>query len=220
MDQPGLAVSDHQQALRGLRRINRLTHTDAAIWTALRPFLPGSEGPLLRLLDVACGSGDLAVSLARRAAAARIPLTITGCDISDTATAMAQNRAAELQSCKFLTLDVLADDLPGCDIAVCTLFLHHLEERDAISLLHRMAATASRAIIIDDLRRTWLGYGMAWLGTRLLSRSQIVHIDGPLSVQGAFTDSEAVALAQQAGLTGATVRRHWPQRFQLVWSRS
>jgi len=57
------------------------------------------------------------------------------------------------------------------------------------------------------------------VGCRLLSRSPIVHFDGPVSVQGAFRMDEALDLAARAGLDGATIRRSWPERFLLSWHR-
>jgi hypothetical protein len=60
---------------------------------------------------------------------------------------------------------------------------------------------------------------LACAGTRLLSRSPVVHVDGPRSVAAAFTPAEALDLAQRAGLTGATVVRRWPCRFLLTWRR-
>jgi hypothetical protein len=60
---------------------------------------------------------------------------------------------------------------------------------------------------------------LAYVGTRLLSASPIVHVDGPLSVAAAFTCVEAQELARRAGLEGATVARRWPFRFLLTWSR-
>jgi hypothetical protein len=53
----------------------------------------------------------------------------------------------------------------------------------------------------------------------LLSRSPIVHFDGPVSVQGAFGLQEVQTLAARAGLLGATLRRSWPERYLLSWRR-
>jgi hypothetical protein len=74
-------------------------------------------------------------------------------------------------------------------------------------------------VLVDDLNRSWAGLALASAATRLLTTSAVVHTDGPRSVRAAFTPSEALGLAEQAGLTGATVRRHWPCRWQLVWRR-
>ena len=69
------------------------------------------------------------------------------------------------------------------------------------------------------LRRNRVGYLMAWFGCRLLTRSPIVRVDGPLSVAAAFTFDEARSLATRAGLAGAAVSGYFPERFLLVWRK-
>jgi hypothetical protein len=59
----------------------------------------------------------------------------------------------------------------------------------------------------------------AQLGSRVLTTSHVVHVDGPRSVEGAFTRAEALALAERAGLNGARVSRRWPFRWLLTWRR-
>ena len=49
---------------------------------------------------------------------------------------------------------------------------------------------------------------VSWCGLRILTRSRICHIDGPLSVRAAFTLQEMQELATRAELTGATLTRH------------
>jgi 2-polyprenyl-3-methyl-5-hydroxy-6-metoxy-1,4-benzoquinol methylase len=133
----------------------------------------------------------------------------------------ASQRANELNAdVSFQAIDVLNDALPSrFDVLTCSLFLHHLDESDALRLLRKMGRAAERMVLVNDLARSPIGYVLAWAGTRLLSRSPIVHFDGPVSVEGAFTPSEALALAERAGLHGATVRRRWPFRYVLRWSK-
>jgi hypothetical protein len=82
-----------------------------------------------------------------------------------------------------------------------------------------MGEAAGRAVLVDDLVRGRGGFALAWAGCRLLSRSRVVRHDGPVSVAAAFTPAEALSLARRAGLEGATIVRHWPQRFLLEWRR-
>jgi hypothetical protein len=120
----------------------------------------------------------------------------------------------------FFPLDALRSPLPqGYDVLTSSLFLHHLAEDDAIGLLERMAEATRSTILINDLLRSRIGYGIAWAGCRLLSRSPVVHHDGPVSVRAAFTTAEARRLADRAGLRGARLERRWPWRFLLSWSR-
>src|SRR5262249_31322313 len=133
--------------------------------------------------------------------------------------AYAAGRAQQARAAaRFFVWNALADPLPpGYDIVTCSLFLHHLSEDQAVRLLQRMAQVAARLVLVNDLLRSFPGYLMASVGTRLLSTSPVVHTDGPLSVEAAFRLEEVLALAGKAGLQGATVGRRWPFRFLLTW---
>jgi hypothetical protein len=121
---------------------------------------------------------------------------------------------------RFFTADALGEGLPGgYDAVVTSLFLHHLDEPQAVELLRRMAAAAGRLVLVNDLVRSRAGHVLAYVGSRLLSASAVVHTDGPRSVEGAFTLDEARQLAEQAGLHGAVVEKRWPCRYLLTWRR-
>lgn len=223
MDQPGLDDQLHRQALRALRRVNGICGTSRQLWRAIERAAREAAPRPLRVLDVASGGGDVAIGLARRARRAGLSLEIAGCDMSPTAIehATGEAAAAGLDEVSFFAHDVLRDPLPSdFDVVTCTLFLHHLDEPEAELVLARLVQAARQQALVDDLRRTRLGYWMAWCACRLLTTSPIVHVDGPRSVQGAFTSDEAAELARRAGWRGVTVRHHWPERFLLTGSKS
>jgi 2-polyprenyl-3-methyl-5-hydroxy-6-metoxy-1,4-benzoquinol methylase len=171
------------------------------------------------MLDVACGGGDAILSLGRWARREGCDLQIDG----PVALRIAEQRArgAGLDRFGFFELDALRQPLPeGYDVIACSLFLHHLSDEDAGQLLKKMAAAARHLVLVSDLRRNAIGYALGWLGCRLLTRSPVVHVDGPRSVAAAFTDGELRALAASSGLAGVTVVRRWPQRMLLVWKRT
>ncbi|OYV88703.1 MAG: hypothetical protein B7Z73_07975, partial [Planctomycetia bacterium 21-64-5] len=181
----------------------------------------GASRPL-RILDLASGGGDVAVGLALEARRAGVTVEIDGCDISPVAVTLAQAQAcgAGLTQLRFFKHDVVRDELPGdYDVVTCSLFLHHLDEADAVRVMRKMAVSAQRLVLIDDLRRSPLGYALAWTGCRMLTRSPVAQTDGPRSVRAAFTLDEVARLADQAGLGGFRLSRHWPQRFLLSWSK-
>jgi 2-polyprenyl-3-methyl-5-hydroxy-6-metoxy-1,4-benzoquinol methylase len=220
MDQPNLDQERHLQALRGLTRINAWSGSVRLLWPALRQLARASARPL-RVLDLATGAGDVPLRLWCKAQRAKVPLEIAGCDISTTALDHARTRAewagADLS---FFQADVLNPPLPeGYDVLTCSLFLHHLEEEQAVALLRRAAAAARKLVLINDLRRGRLAWLTAWVATRVLTTSPVVHTDGPLSVAAAFTIPEALELARRAGLAGTTAVPRWPFRFLLTWQR-
>lgn len=220
MDQPDLDPRVHAQALAGLRRINAWSGSARILWPGVASLARKLDRPL-RLLDLATGAGDVPLRLWQRARKAGLAIRILACDQSNVGLELARRQATAWQAdIEFFQANVLKDDLPNdCDVVTSSLFLHHLDEPAAVHLLKRMGRLARQRVLVNDLVRSRTGYALAWVGTRLLSRSPIVHVDGPLSVAGAFTCREALALAKQAGLHGATVRTRWPCRFLLTWDR-
>lgn len=220
MDQPDLDRARHFQALRALERINWLSGSARLLWPSVRDLARRSAAPL-RLLDVATGAGDVPIRLWHKARRAGLDVRIDGCDRSPDALDYGEKQARRQQAeVRFFRCDVLHDSLPaGYDVVTCSLFLHHLDEEEAVTLLRRLAATG-RLVLVSDLARGRVGFVMAWAGTRLLTTSDVVHVDGPRSVEGAFTAAEAGALAERAGLRGAAVVRRWPCRWLLTWRRS
>ena len=97
--------------------------------------------------------------------------------------------------------------------------MHHLPTEDVAPLLYKMRCGARRLVLINDLRRTPAGLVLAYLASRLGSRSRVVRTDAVLSVRAAFTIPEFAALAREAGLDGATIEPRVPMRFLLTWRR-
>jgi 2-polyprenyl-3-methyl-5-hydroxy-6-metoxy-1,4-benzoquinol methylase len=222
MDQPGLDRREHERALTALGRINVVSRTVPSVWPLIREVAGATPGRPLRILDIACGGGQLTVALARRMEREGITGEVLGCDLSPVAVEYATTLAARagLKHVHFAPLDVLNDPWPqGFDVVHCSLFLHHLADSDVVVVLRKMAQAAGRLVVVSDLRRTGLGAVLAWAGCHMLTRSTVVHVDGARSVAAAFTSDEALALAHTAGLRTATIHHTWPQRFVLTWTR-
>ena len=215
MDDPALDPAEHRRALAGLARINRWSGSAKLLWPPIRDLARQLNRPLC-ILDVATGSGDVPLSLLDRAKREGITLDITGCDLSPLAIDEARSRGG---NATFRTLDVLNEPLPGgFDVVTCSLFLHHLDEPDVVTVLRAMAAAGS-LVLVSDLVRSRFNLLQVWVAARLLSRSRVVHVDGPLSIRGAFTVAEMRRLAEHAGLTGATVQSKFPCRMLLTWRK-
>lgn len=221
MDQPDLDENRHRQALRGLERINFWSGSAGILWRPIRALAQEASDRPLRILDVATGAGDVPVGLWRRARREGLSVEIEGWDMSPCAVAHARQRVLEHRAdVRFTQMDVLKCDFPReFDVIVSSLFLHHLSEEQAVSLLRRMRESASRMILINDLVRSPSGLVLSYVVTRLLTTCDVVHVDGPRSVEGAFTVSELHALARQASLDEASVERRWPCRMLLTWRR-
>lgn len=236
MDAPGLDRARHVEALRALAHVNRLSLTARRVWAEVRRLdrergrlraARGQAGPAgqrraperpVRVLDIACGGGDVLREVGALAHRHRVAVELHGCDISDLALEEARLRAPDLH---FFRLDVRDDSLPGgYDLLCSSLFLHHLADREAVQLLRSMKEATSGSLLVEDLRRSRLGYGLARLGLARLTRSEVARVDGPRSVRAAFRVDEVRQLCAHAHMDGARVRPCWPQRFTVRWSAS
>jgi len=171
------------------------------------------------LLDIACGGGDTVLALWRRGRHAAVPIELRGCDVNPLAVWHAQECAKSARAdVDFFVLDAVNDDLPDeYDVIICSLFLHHLPEQQAVAFLRRAAAAARDRLVLQDLTRSQAGYLLAKYGVLLLLCNDVCRVDGPRSVEGAFTPDEAETLMRSAGLDGGTVERKFPFRFLLRW---
>lgn len=220
MDDPDLDPDRHARALRALARVNRVSLTARRVWREVRDLHTRLRRPV-RLLDVACGGGDVLRDVGRAARRAGIPVELHGCDVSPRALDLARRASSSDPPLELFRLDATSDALPGgFDLLACSLFLHHLERPVAVRLLRGLADACAHRIFVQDLRRTVLGYTLAWIGLRTLTSSDVARVDGLRSVRAAFSAAEAESLCRDAELPAARVDTVWPQRFTIVWSRT
>ncbi|CAN5737500.1 class I SAM-dependent methyltransferase [soil metagenome] len=223
MDDPALPAGEHRLALRHLARLNRISRTARVLW----PFVRASrslDGPT-SILDVAAGSGDVPLALARLAQRAGVELELHALDISPVAVQSASERvrAAGFRA-QVEVRDVVREGLgradASIDVVTCSLFLHHLTEQEVVVVLGEMARVARRCLLVSDLRRCRTGLVAAFLATRVLPASRIVRVDAVRSVRAAFSEAEMKALAQRAGLKKSMILHRWPYRMLLIWNRA
>jgi len=174
----------------------------------------GAPPAKVRLLDVGAGTGQMAEAHGTWLQARGIEAEVLALD----------RRASHLRSAG---AGVVGDafQLPfadgGVDLVTCNLFLHHFHdtpgELAATRLLGEMARVAGRAVLVNDLDRSWLPYlTMLAMGPGF---SRITRHDGPRSVRQAYTRGELDRLAR--GLRAGAVETvwFWPYRLGMILRR-
>ena len=222
MDDPNLDETAHLQALKGLRRINVVSLTALQFRAAIENLLNNSGLHRARILELACGGGDVLLALeAQLKKNGRWDITLEGCDLSPRSVRFAEQSANLRKSrSRFLSMNVSDDPLPeGYDVFISSLFLHHLTDEAIIELFRKMSKVVNIGFVVSDLERSRLGLAVTSAAVRILSRSPVVHSDGVQSLRASFTPQELAELASQAGLKDFTLKRCWPFRLLLVWRK-
>jgi hypothetical protein len=217
MDDPALPAQAHEAALRGLVRLNGISMAHRVLWPRIRE-LTERLGGNLHILDLASGAADLPSRmepLARRAGM-RIRWTLADCSPHALRHGLDRARAAGL-SCDAVRVDARCGPLPQADLVMNSLFLHHFDGPDVVRILRVMRVAARHAVGVTDLRRTRIALGLVWLGSRVLTRSAVVHHDATASVRAAHEPDELRAMATEAGLHDACIEVADAVRWRLWW---
>lgn len=112
------------------------------------------------------------------------------------------------------------DQNTSIDIVHCSLFCHHLNENELISLFNYFRKKITTGFIINDLQRTRLAYYSAWIFTRLLNGTTLSKNDGPVSVLRAFKVSELKLLLEKANIKNYIIQKTRLFRFLVVGNTS
>ncbi len=219
MDEGSADPEALRKSLRFIRIVNRLFGYTRATLKHLDGFSRRWErGQIIRIIDIATGSADVPRALLKWADARGFEVRMVGVDrhpvtASAAVDAMHDSRLTIVQG------DAL--DLPfeaaSFDYALCSMFLHHLDEDEAVAVLASMARVARRGLICADLLRHRRAY--AWISLFTLLANPMVRHDARASVAQAFTKVEVLRVRERAGVQFAAYHRHFGHRFVLAGER-
>jgi len=220
MDEPG---QDHDQlavSLADLRAVNRWLGGTRVALRHLSELIERHPQERYRILDVATGSGDIPLQIAKWAREEDLDVEILATDNHQTTLNLAREQVGPDPSVHAGFADALRlpfhDD--EFDVGLISTALHHFnQERDCIRVLRELHRVSRIGFIVNDLARS----RTALAGARLLAatvwrRHPVTRHDGPLSVRRSFTPAELRSLAARAGFAKAAVHAHFPFRVALV----
>jgi ubiquinone/menaquinone biosynthesis C-methylase UbiE len=228
MDEPGVDPHDLQRSLRFIQRVNRwLGYTRATIHHLQRFSRNWRPQQRIDILDLATGSADIPLAIARWARAQRLNVRIVGIDLHPITTAIAQASARPephdglAEQRHTLPIHIVRGDVlnppfeaGSFDYAITGLFLHHLDDDQVVQVLRIMDRVTRRGIIVGDLLRNRRAY--VWINLLTAFSSRMIRHDSLVSVAQTFTREEILRLRDRAGLTYPRFHRHFAHRFVLA----
>lgn len=216
LDAETIDEAELERNLRDIRFINAVLGWRAYTVRGVARYVRSRGLRACALLDVASGSADMPLAIARWAARSGITARITASDISPQIVRIAARQAAGVAAVRVERQDALnLSYAPASfDLALCTLALHHFDPDAAVTLLRNMARVA-RHVLVYDVERSRPAHLGALLLTRTLRMHSMTRHDAPASVRRAYSAGELRELAARAGLREARVWVGFPFRLAL-----
>ncbi len=170
-----------------------------------------TRGSACTLLDVGTGIGDIPATVIRAGASRGITVTAIGLELSVNIARAAAARGMHGVAADALRLPFASQSI---DIVTCSQVLHHFDGEPAAQLLREMTRVARRAVIVGDLRRSWLAVAGLWSSSFLLGFHPVSRHDGIVSILRGYTVEELRQLVQSS--TGCTPYTRGGLGFRVV----
>ena len=195
--------------LNDLTLVNRYLGNGRAVLKQLAAMHAETSGDGFTVVDVATGTADIPVAIAKWARQAGVRVGITAVDLDPICISIARRRCASYPEITLAVADGFA--LPFAnrrfDYVLCSKTAHHFTDGEVVRMIKEFSRVAKRGYVIVDLRRSRVAWFLIHLLTRLFTRNRVSRHDGPLSVLKAYTPGELSALASRSGTSIFSVSR-------------
>lgn len=217
MDRPDADPEMLTDDLHNLRIINRYFGGLSALRSSVMPMaMKTRQGNIATILDLATGSGDQPVALAKAFRRLGKEVQITAVDRNEMMLKAARQYATGFEEIQFECCNIL--DLPyaseSYDIVSCSLAIHHFSRENGVKLLREMNRICRLGFVVNDLSRSYIGAASAWIYTRLTTTNRMTRYDSVASVLRAFKKDELFEMAEEAAVQ--PVRIFTAPLFRLV----
>ena len=206
-----------RDTLDKLGKINKLLGGNSVTLNGIRQLLEGKpKDKTYAIIDLGCGHGDILRLIADFGRKEGYNFQLIGIDANQDAIDYASELSVEYPELSFKNKDIFSEDFQNMnyDIALATLFLHHFKTDELEVLLKQLASRAKLGLVINDLHRSEIAYGLFKLLSLVISNQMIID-DGLTSILRAFKRKDLENLAQKLNLK-SEIRWKWAFRYQWL----
>lgn len=205
-----------RDTLDKLGTINKWLGGNTITLNGIEKLLKGqSKEKTYTIIDLGCGHGDMLRLIADYGRNKNYRFKLVGIDANKDAIDYANELSTNYDELSFQSIDIFSKAFIQLeyDIALSTLFLHHFEEKEILKLLHSLSKTAKLGIVINDLQRSELAYGLFKMLGLFISNNMIVQ-DGLTSILRSFKRKDLEDLSNQLNLKSQI---SWKWAFRYQW---
>ncbi len=205
-----------RDSLDKLGKINKWLGGNHVTLDGLRQLLKNQpKEKVYTIVDLGCGHGDILRLIADYGRKNNFSFNLIGIDANEDAIDYAVELSEDYDELSFSNMDVFSEEFQALDydIVLSTLFLHHLNQGEIQQLLKKINSKATLGIVINDLHRSRMAYGLFKVLGLVVSNPMIVQ-DGLTSILRAFKRQELENISKQLNLKSQIC---WKWAFRYQW---
>jgi ubiquinone/menaquinone biosynthesis C-methylase UbiE len=214
-----LGGEEMKELLTDLKKVNKWLGGNWIIINGINKIIENSsKKEPITVLDVGCGDGEMLRQISRFAEKKGYNYQLIGVDANEFIISEAIERSTDFKNISFRQLNVFSEELSeiNFDIALCTLFLHHLTDSEIIKTLNRLHEKAKVGVVVNDLQRSWLAFWLFKIVVSLFLKTKIAKHDGLVSVARGFRRVELLDFAKQIKNSDSLIEWRWAFRYQWI----
>lgn len=170
----------------------------------------------LVIVDLGCGNGDMLRRVSKLGNKLGYQFKLIGIDANKDSIQYATLLSLGYKNIDFYEMNIFSEKFKelSYDIALSTLFLHHLSNEEILDKLSFLSNQARVGIVVNDLHRSKLAYFLFNMISFFIN-NKIIRNDGLVSIRRGFKKNELVNFADKLKIK-SDIQWKWAFRYQWI----
>lgn len=214
LDRNDIPFQDIKRNMHELNVINTFLGGHSISIEGIRRLVSSRGNKEFVVCEIGCGGGDNLAVINKYCLQSNVNVRFIGIDINPHCINYAMTRFVNAEYIISDYKEVMFSIKP--DIIFSSLFCHHFEDEELITLLRWMDTNSLIGFFINDLHRNILAFHSIKIITAIFSKSYLVKHDAPLSVKRGFKRSELKLFLRHAGIQHSSINWRWAFRWLVI----
>lgn len=221
MDDFSLEGEELREALDKIATINQLLGGNKLTLQGIEKLLKEVDRTkTITIVDVGCGNGDMLRLIADYGKEKNRSFQLIGVDANAFTIEHARELSKKYANISYRCEDVfsIAFEEVNYDILLCTLTLHHFNNKEIENILNVFQKQSTIGIVINDLHRSSIAYRLFQWVCWVFQLNRMSREDGLTSILRGFKKKELEDFSKKIQAKKQTITWKWAFRYQwIIW---